>query len=222
MHDAAPRKLIVLHTLGNHWNYSQRYPQSFDRWQPSLFGVERPAYTDLKLKAAINNSYDNSILYTDWFLSRVIARLKPAQAAGPAITSLFYVADHGQTLYDGNCRLAFHGHNTQYEFHVPALAWFSELYRDNYPDKVAQLERHRNARLSTENVFHTLLDMADIHYAGEQLDRSILSRNFTPHPRYVDSYGWANYDNADLKGDCREVIDKGKPLPRARVNPNPP
>jgi hypothetical protein len=28
----------------------------------------------------------------------------------------------------------------------------------------------------------------------------------------VDSYGWTNYDNAIIKGDCREVIDKSKPL----------
>lgn len=215
--DPAPRKLIVLHTLGSHWNYSQRYPQSFDRWQPSLFGVERPAYTDLRLKAAINNSYDNSILYTDWFLSQVIGRLKEKAGSDSTITSMFYVADHGQTLYDGRCRLAFHGHNTQFEFHVPALAWYSDLYRQTHPAKVEQLLRHRNARLSTENVFHTMLDMADIHYPGEQPDRSVMSPALAFHPRYVDSYGWANYDNADMKGDCREVIDKGKPLPRTRI-----
>ncbi len=40
--DKTPKKLIVLHTLGSHWNYSQRYPKQFDRWQPSLFGVDKP------------------------------------------------------------------------------------------------------------------------------------------------------------------------------------
>ena len=63
-----------------------------------------------------------------------------------------------------------------------------------------------------ENVFHTLLDMANIRYSTEQLDRSFLSRKLKRHKRYVDSYGWTNYDNAIIKGDCREVIDKGKPL----------
>jgi glucan phosphoethanolaminetransferase (alkaline phosphatase superfamily) len=71
--DPSPKKLIVLHTLGNHWNYSQRYPKEFDKWQPSLFGVDKPVYTDLKIKPQLNNSYDNSILYTDWFLSQVIS-----------------------------------------------------------------------------------------------------------------------------------------------------
>ena len=208
--DPAPKKLIVLHPLGNHWNYSHRHPQQFDRWKPSLFGMAKPAYTSLKLKPEINNSYDNSILYTDWFLSEVIGQLK----AGPALASMMYVADHGQTLYDGTCKLAFHGHNTQFEFHVPALVWYSDAYGAAHADKVAQLRQHRTASLATENIFHSLLDMADIRYASEQLDRSIFSSRLTKHVRYVDSYGWTDYDDATFKGDCREVIGRKKPLQR--------
>ncbi|MES2743305.1 MAG: phosphoethanolamine transferase [Pseudomonadota bacterium] len=206
--DPAPKKLIVLHSLGSHWNYSQRYPKQFDKWQPSLFGVDKPVYTDTKIKPQLNNSYDSSILYTDWFLAHVIDTLK----RHGELSSLMYVADHGQTLYDGSCNLAFHGHNTQYEFHVPAFVWYSDLYRERYPDKVKQLARHRKARLATENVFHSLLDLGDIRYAGERLEWSFLSPQFKQHKRYVDSYGWTNYDNAIIKGDCREVIDKAKPL----------
>ncbi|MES2153370.1 MAG: phosphoethanolamine transferase [Pseudomonadota bacterium] len=206
--DPAPKKLIVLHSLGSHWNYSHRYPKQFDKWQPSLYGVDKPAYTDLKIKPQLNNSYDSSILYTDWFLSQVIGTLKDSQQ----LTSMMYVADHGQTLYDGSCNLAFHGHNTQFEFHVPAFVWYSDQYRERYPDKVEELARHRKARLATENVFHTLLDLGDIHYPGERLEWSFMNSQFKQHKRYVDSYGWTNYDNATIKGPCHEVIDRDKPL----------
>jgi hypothetical protein len=77
---------------------------------------------------------------------------------------------------------------------------------------VQQLVKHKKARLATENMFHTLLDMADIRYQGERLEWSFLNARFKQHKRYVDSYGWTNYDNAIIKGDCREVIDKNKPL----------
>ncbi|WP_342120776.1 phosphoethanolamine transferase [Pseudoduganella sp. OTU4001] len=205
--DAAPKKLIVLHSLGSHWNYSQRHPKEFDKWQPSLFGINKPVYTDLKIKPQLNNSYDNSILYTDWFLAQVIGKLK----ASGQLASMVYVADHGQTLYDGACRLAFHGHNTQYEFHVPAFMWYSEQYRERYPAKVAALHKNRKAKLATENFFHTMLDVADIRYPDDKPSWSFLSREFKVHKRVVDSYGWTNYDNATMKGDCREVMDKGKP-----------
>lgn len=210
--DTATKKLIVLHSLGSHWNYSHRYPKQFDQWQPSLYGVDKPVYTDTAIKPQLNNSYDSTILYTDWFLANVIGMLKQSQQ----LSSMMYVADHGQTLYDKSCNLAFHGHNTEFEFHVPGLVWYSEQYRAQRPDKVEQLMRHRDARLATENVFHTLLDLADIRYPGERLEWSFMSASFKRHKRYVDSYGWANYDNARVKGDCREIIDKGKPLEREK------
>lgn len=208
--DPAQKVLIVLHTLGSHWNYGHRYPNEFDRWLPSLQGLDKPNFNDHALEPQINNSYDSAILYTDWFLSNVIGVLKDSGL--PA--SMLYVADHGQTLFDKSCKMVFHGHNTQYEFHVPALVWYSDSYKDQYPTKVAQLHRHRKAKLSTENMFHTLLDMADVRYPGEQLERSFVNARFKRQKRYVDSYGWTDYDNATMKGDCREVIANGKPLPR--------
>jgi glucan phosphoethanolaminetransferase (alkaline phosphatase superfamily) len=209
--DPAPRKLLVLHTLGSHWNYSHRYPKQFDKWQPSLFGEDKPVFTDIGIREKLNNSYDSSILYTDWFLDRVIETLKSTRQ--PA--SMLYVADHGQTLYDGTCKLVFHGHNTQYEFHVPAFAWYSDEYAEAHPDKVAQLRRHRKAKLATENMFHTLLDLGGVRYPDERLAWSFANPAFRQHKRYVDSYGWTDYDNAAIKGDCHEVIAKGKPLPRS-------
>jgi glucan phosphoethanolaminetransferase (alkaline phosphatase superfamily) len=128
------------------------------------------------------------------------------------MTSMMYVSDHGQVLYDGSCELAFHGHNTQYEFHVPALVWYSDLYRISHPSKVARLLHNKRAKLATENIFHSLLDMADIHYGTEHLEWSFLSQKFKQHKRYVDSYGWTDYDNSTFNGDCREVIDRGTPL----------
>ena len=208
--DKASKKLIVVHTLGSHWNYSQRYPQRFDQWQPSLFGIDKPAYTDLRLKPQLNNSYDSSILYTDWFLAQLIERIKAREHSA----ALLYVADHGQTLYDNSCKLAFHGHNTDYEFHVPAFAWYSAPFEQRYPAKVAQLRRHRNAPLATENMFHTLVDLGDISYPGQTPAWSFVNPAFIKHTRWVDSYGWTDYDNATFKGDCREVIGKGKPHKR--------
>ena len=208
--DPAQKKLIVLHTLGSHWNYSHRYPKQFDKWLPSLYGVDKPVYTDIRIKDKLNNSYDSSILYTDWFLDHVIGTLKEANE--PA--AMLYVADHGQTLYDNSCRLAFHGHNTQYEFHVPAFAWYSDAYAERHPDKIKELRRHRKAKLATENMFHTLLDLGDVRYPDERLAWSFVNPAFKQHKRYVDSYGWTDYDNATIKGDCHEVIAKGKPLPR--------
>lgn len=132
------------------------------------------------------------------------------------LSAMMYFSDHGETLYDGSYQIAFHGHNTQFEFHIPALMWYSDLYKTAYPEKVAQLIRHKRARINTENVFHSLLDLSDIRYPDEHLEKSFLSNNLNPHKRCVDSYGWSGYDNSTFKGDCREVKDNGKPLTQVK------
>ncbi len=68
------------------------------------------------------------------------------------------------------------------------------------PCKVTQLLRHRKARLATENIFHTLLDLGDIQYADERLVWSFVNKRFKQHKRYVDSYGWSDYEacSADM------------------------
>ena len=43
---------------------------------------------------------------------------------------------------------------------------------------------------------------------------SFVSPALERHKRYVDSYGWTDYDDAKMRGDCREVIANGKPLKR--------
>jgi hypothetical protein len=57
--------------------------------------------------------------------------------------------------------------------------------------------------------------MADVRYPDERPEWSFVNPGFKQHKRYVDSYGWTDYDRASIKGECHEVIAKGKPLPRS-------
>jgi KDO II ethanolaminephosphotransferase len=34
------KHLIILHTKGSHFNYTQRYPRSFAQWKPECVGVD--------------------------------------------------------------------------------------------------------------------------------------------------------------------------------------
>ena len=198
----AQRKLVVLHTLGSHWNYARRHPPEFNRWQPSLTGVDWPQLGDQALVQHADNSYDNSILYTDWFLAQAIGLLK--QKGERAV--LLYVADHGETMGEGQCPLYLHGHRTENEFHVPALLWYSDRYRARYPVKVASLESHRAARLGTQDVFHTVMDLGDLRYPGQRLQWSFAQADYTSRPRIVASDDWVDYDLAERRGPCQVLF----------------
>tara|TARA_R110002096_G_scaffold125585_4_gene271274 strand:- start:423 stop:1775 length:1353 start_codon:yes stop_codon:yes gene_type:complete len=74
------KDLLIVHLYGSHLTFSDRYPQDFDIFQRSNY---------MASEAAIVPPYDNSILYTDYILSRLISKLKPFGGG------LIFFADHG-------------------------------------------------------------------------------------------------------------------------------
>ena len=75
---------IVLHTKGSHFDYKRRYPLEFAHFVTPN-GARRDTIVD---------AYDNSILYTDWFLSELISIL----SARNTHSALLYASDHGENL----------------------------------------------------------------------------------------------------------------------------
>ena len=147
---------IVLHQKGNHGPaYYKRYPLKFERFTP----VCRTSQLEDCSKEEISNAYDNAILYTDYFLSRVIRLLK--QNNKHFETAMFYVSDHGESL--GENRLYLHGlpnyiaPDTQR--HIPAIVWFGKNFDDV---DTRELLRKRNNKYTHDNIFHTVLGFMEI------------------------------------------------------------
>jgi len=85
--------LIVFHQMGNHGpEYYKRYPKEFEKFKPICMTGELKDCT----KEEIDNSYDNAILYTDYFLSNIIDLLKNHD--NDRATAMLYVSDHGESL----------------------------------------------------------------------------------------------------------------------------
>lgn len=149
--------LIVLHQMGNHGPaYYKRYPKAFERFTPVC------QTNDLGSCSAdeINNAYDNAILYTDHFLSRVIALLKANN--GRFETAMMYASDHGESL--GEYGMYLHG--TPYvlapdtQKHVPAVIWYGESLAHDL--RVSSLAARSQQRWTHDSVFHTLLGLFEI------------------------------------------------------------
>ena len=60
------KKFIVIHTLGSHYNYKHRYPDKFNIYTPSLNNLDKYSLQNKEYKQYLVNSYDNSILFTDY------------------------------------------------------------------------------------------------------------------------------------------------------------
>ncbi|WP_102958412.1 phosphoethanolamine transferase [Mangrovicella endophytica] len=150
--------VIVLHQLGSHGpSYYRRYPDGFRTFRPDCRTAE---FADCK-REEIVNAYDNTILYTDHVLAEIVDLLN---SRPDLASSMLYVSDHGESLGENGIYLHampyFMAPSTQ--THVPMIAWFSGAYKEASGldgDCVTQL---RDQPLSHDNLFHTLLGLADV------------------------------------------------------------
>ena len=192
----AQKQLIVLHTLGSHFSYADRYPDSFDLFQPSGKGEALGMHNKAN-KEKLNNAYDNTVAYTDYVVFNLIRQLEKQQA----VSGLMLVSDHGENLFDGDCDKSGHGHNTEFDYRVAALWWSSEAFKSRYAAQQQRITERRNAPLLTSQTFHTLLDVAQIRYANERSEQSIASATFRPQRRILAS--GIDFDAAKRLGSCR-------------------
>lgn len=192
--EPAPKKFFVVHMLGSHKRYDRRYPPEFDKFQPSLkseYGKETPETT--------RNSYDNSILFTDYFLSRMI---RAAEAKAP-LSGLLFISDHGQNLPTELCPAAGHGTRYEADYRVASLLWVSEEYAKVFPEVWQVIKQRRDAPLYSTGAFHALADMANIAFPEYEPHKSWISSLWRPLPRWTSAA--ADFDLALREPPCSKL-----------------
>ena len=149
-----------MHLMGSHGpTYYQRYPKIMAKFQPDC---QRSDIENCSIEQ-ITNSYDNTILYTDFFISQVINQLKSIQDQFD--TAVFYISDHGESL--GEDGLFLHGTPyaiaPKYQTHVPLIFWASEGFQQNkHLSRECLLNQAKKQHVSQDYVFHSVLGIMDV------------------------------------------------------------
>ncbi len=146
---------IVLHQMGSHGPaYYKRYPKSFEKFKPACHSNQLEDCTRQEIK----NAYDNTILYTDYFLSQVIKFLK--ENSKTHATAMLYMSDHGESLGENGIYLHSMPYfiAPEYQKHIGAMMWLSNSFK-KYRD---ELEKRKNERFSQDNLFDSILGLMDV------------------------------------------------------------
>lgn len=149
--------LIVLHQKGSHGpSYYKRSPKEFEKFVPEC---TKDNVQDCDRQSIIN-AYDNTIVYNDYVLSKLIDLLKTQKYAA----AMLYVSDHGESLGENNIYL----HGLPYsiapkqQIQVPMIFWASDSFlRDKALDP-GLLVKHRSDHYSHDNLFHSLLGLFNV------------------------------------------------------------
>ncbi len=147
--------LIVLHTKGSHGpEYYKRYPKEFEKFNPVCKSNQLQDCT----KEEVINAYDNTILYTDYILSKAIKLLKKNEKDFKV--AMFYMADHGESLGENGIYL----HGMPYfiapdaQKHPATIVWFGK----NFDINISCVRKIANKHFTQDNLFSTLLGLMDV------------------------------------------------------------
>lgn len=157
------KSIYTLHMIGSHWYYNSRVDESFKKFKP----IVESKFTGSSTNEQIINSYDNTILYLDNFLNELIDFIK----SSGKISILIFLSDHGENL--GEDGKFFHAQNHISSKNPAMLVWYSKDFKDKYADKVRSLKSKINDSISTDFLFHSLIDLAEIEGFNYQEKKSI-------------------------------------------------
>lgn len=174
--DPAERKFIVLHTIGSHQHYQLRYPESFAVFDNVDDDVARKMAAKWSGLVVARNQYDDTILYTDFILSSVIARLKADKVKN---SEMLYLSDHGQEV--GHLTDLW-GHQLQLEsgFTIPMILWLKDR-----PDLLARRAELERRPYQTDRIDWTFLSRLDIVTAFDHPEYDVTGDRFKPWQRML-------------------------------------
>ena len=135
----AKRMLIVVHLMGNHNPYSDRYPKAFDR-----FGTGRA------------EEYDNSIYYNDDVMHKLLDTVK----TWPNFIGFIYFSDHGEDTQKGHDPANFDFDMAR----IPLYMHFSPAYIKDHPQRFEELKRAQDDVFTNDLIFNTVLGVMGIQY----------------------------------------------------------
>ncbi|WP_430460506.1 sulfatase-like hydrolase/transferase [Thalassolituus sp. LLYu03] len=167
----AEHKAIFIHMMGSHAQYKNRYPDEFDVFRDSKV----KAYTAQPGSNVVDaiNEYDNSILFTDFFLQQVFALVKETQQ--DALATITYFSDHGEEVYQ---QANLKGHSpdnlTANMFEIPFVFWSSDQ------QEIARYREHQNSPFMLDSFYHYASKVMAIESDSVLPESSLVDDHYQP------------------------------------------
>lgn len=191
------RQFVVLHTKGSHFDYSRRYPEDFDRFAPADDGHA----------ATLRAHYENSILYTDWVLDKVIETMR---ASGRSSVVLF-VSDHGENVLDDERGYFGHALGTEYDIRTAGFAWLSDELAFRRAHEVTAARTNADRPMTLSDLSHSLLHLVGVEARGLDRTRSVFDPGFQPRfPRRFIVRGELRDESSLITTQQRAELSTGK------------
>lgn len=155
--DPNKNNFLVVHLKGNHFNFLNRYPESFTK-----FGT--PGKYDLEV------NYANSIAYTDYVLEKIFNYAKN----NLNLQAMVYFSDHA-TIPDKRRSPNFEGLAS---VRIPLVTYFTDEYIEQHKKVYDVLKQHENYYWTNDLAYELLCSVFDIESNHFDETNSLASEKF--------------------------------------------
>jgi heptose-I-phosphate ethanolaminephosphotransferase len=175
LQNAAQKNFYVIHLMGTHGSYGERYPQEYDVYNAS-------DEKDGRNKSQKNTlaKYDNAVRYNDFIVNEIIKRFENKNAI------IIYVSDHGEELYENR---DFCGHTedngTFNMIEIPMIVWKSKEFVSQYSEIDREFNKAAGRPFMTDDMIHVLLDMMKIETADFDAHKSVINQAYNENRERV-------------------------------------
>lgn len=155
--DPTKNNFVVLHLKGNHFNFLNRFPESFTK-----FGT--PGKYDLEV------NYADSIAYTDYVLQQIYEYAKDKLN----LQSMVYFSDHA-TIPDKRRSPNFQGFGA---VRIPFFAYFSDEYIEKNPEVYDALKANKDKYWTNDLAYELMCSVFNISSNHFKEENSIASKKY--------------------------------------------
>lgn len=176
-------KFVGVHLLGSHREYRRRYPPEF-----TVFNSEKVMslnrYSGLSREnAQIVAEYANSILYTDYILSRIKSMLDERDRP----TIMIYFSDHGVNVCDDGDD--YIGRDNKH-VEVPFIIYVNRSGKEQLPELCRLLEDASRKPMTTAEICHLICTLTGTRYEKYVDSLDVTSPQYQVRTRCVDAREW--------------------------------
>ena len=180
--------LIIVHLIGSHGTFDERYPPEFDKFGGSK-NLFQMGFS--KRVQGLINAYDNSIFYTDHILCRIIEMLRKL----PAPAYMLYASDHGECPEIIGSRTIQTTYSTCYE--IPMIFYGNEHYKKSFPEFMKAASKNTGKSYITDWLDYSILSAAQVTHEGFPAEKDIFSKKYQEREhRFV---GWKHIPYRNLR-----------------------
>lgn len=158
--DSFQNMFYIVHMMGSHYVYKNRYPTEFAKFSSKDYSMSHP-YLSIENREIVSQ-YDNSILYSDSVIYEIFNKFNYRDAV------VIYISDHGQDVFDSSNDYVGHAKtgndiSERSGREVPMMVYTTPLFRQKHPQLQQRIENAvNNTPYRTDSIMYSIMDIAGV------------------------------------------------------------